>query len=462
MLDRVAQFAGIRTDENLNEIDAPSMWYCRITPDYVPDPLSCLITGITPQKTRKEGLREGEFFRRINEQFSVPATCVCGYNNIRFDDEFIRNGFYRNFIDPYVREYANGNSRWDILDLLRTAHDLRPGGINWIKDSDNKPVFKLDQLTIANNISHQNAHDALADVRATIAMAKLVKNKQPRLFNFMLRLRKKEEVWKYLDIYSKNPVVHTSGMFTTEKGCTAIIAPVAVDPGNNNHIIAFDLRQNPQVLIDLSAEEIRKRVFTSQAALPEGKERILLKGIHVNRSPSLAPLSTLDKTLADKLGIDIELCLKHSKILSSSSAISKKIMDVYTEKNFSNHTDPDLQIYSGGFFTDKDRTVFESINAKSGSELVNSDFAFDDARCPEMLYRYIGRNYPADLKDPDKWKNFCAGRILFPPENLINNFQFFKRKIKEKSENKELAPQDKLILRQLQDYAQFLEEKILK
>lgn len=463
MLDRVAQFAGIRTDEQLNPVEEPLVMYCRITPDYVPDPKACLLTGITPQKTKKDGLREIEFFSAIHGQFIRPATCVAGYNNIRFDDEFIRNGFYRNFFDPYEREYANGNSRWDILDMLRAAHDLRPEGINWVRDEENKPVFRLEILTQANNIEHSEAHDALADVRATIAMASLVREKQPKLFRYLLQLRKKEEVWKYLDIFERTPVLHTSGMFTSEKGCTSMIMPVAVDPNNNNHIIAYDLRQPPEALLDSDQNELRRKVFTPQAALGEGEQRIPLKGIHVNRCPVLAPLSTLDKKQAQRLGIDIEKCLEHAQIIRKSENIARKIMDLYAENSFTPYADPDLQIYSGGFFSDRDREKMTSVRTSPPETLQNLNLQFDDPRIPEMIWRFIGRNYPANFSEEEqrRWKSFCAGRILFPPDNLINNFQFFKRKITEKINDKALSAKDKLILHDLQAYAEFLEKRIL-
>ncbi len=455
MLDRIAQFAGVRTDEELNIKDDPQTWYCRITPDYVPDPLSCLITGITPQKTRKDGIREIEF--------SKPSTCVTGFNNIRFDDEFIRNGFYRNFFDPYKREYANGNSRWDIIDLLRAAHDFRPEGINWVNDESGKPVFRLEILTEANNINHENAHDALADVYATIDMARLLRKHQKKLFAFVLRLRKKEEVWKYLNIFEKSPVYHTSGMFTSEKGCTSMVIPIAADPNNSNHIIAYDLRYDPSEMLESAPDQIRKKVFTAQAALPEGEERIALKGIHLNRCPVLAPLSALDDKQAENLGIDISKCLAHAARIQASDNIASKLMDVFRKNTFTPYTDPDLQIYSGGFFSDSDRDKFDNLQNAEPEKIRELDLSFDDPRVPEMLWRFTGRNYPQIMSKEEqvKWKNFCAGRILFPPENLINNFQFYKRKIREKSENKNLSAGDKLILRELHDYAEFLEKKIL-
>jgi exodeoxyribonuclease-1 len=127
--DRPAQFAAIRTDADLNEIGEPIMLYCQPAPDFLPDPQSCLITGITPQHCL-EARRAGTRVRRtICEAFSEPGTIGVGYNTIRFDDEVTRFLFWRNLIDPYAREWQNGCGRWDLLDVVRMTYALRPDGI---------------------------------------------------------------------------------------------------------------------------------------------------------------------------------------------------------------------------------------------------------------------------------------------------------------------------------------------
>jgi exodeoxyribonuclease-1 len=184
--DRPAQFAGIRTDADFNLIGEPLVVYCKPPADYLPDPEACLITGITPQKAMKDGLCEADFIRQIHEQFATPNTCVLGYNSIRFDDEVTRYTLYRNFYDPYAYAWQNGNSRWDILDMLRACYALRPEGIEWAFDEEGKPSFRLEKLTVTNGVAHANAHDALSDVLATIEMAKRVKKAQPKLFGYLL------------------------------------------------------------------------------------------------------------------------------------------------------------------------------------------------------------------------------------------------------------------------------------
>ncbi len=463
-LDRIAQFAGIRTNDKFEPLGKPLVLYNRITPDYVPDPKACLLTGITPEDTLKKGISEYEFAKKIFTEFSVPGTCVTGYNNLHFDDEFIRNLFYRNFIDPYEREWAHGNSRWDIIDLVRAAHDLRPDGITWVTKEDGTPSFKLEDLAKANKINHVQAHDALSDVYATIDMARLIHEKQPRLFTYIFNHRSKTSVKSLINIHTKDPVLFTSAVFTSPKGCTSIVAPLATDPGNPNLIHCFDLRQNPKKLLLLSPKEIRENIFTPKN---EGRQedKIPLVKLYANKCPVLSPLSILDTQTAIRLGIERDTCLHHRKMLAEEPLLTQKLREVFHHKEGVNttETDPELQIYTGGFFSDKDKKSFEIIHSTPPKELFSLTLSFHDQRIPEMLWRFTCRNFPEymDKKTKQQWKSFCAGRILFPPGKMINDYDFFRRKIRENMANRDRGSREKIILKRLDAYADFLQKEIL-
>ncbi len=459
--DRIAQFAGLRTDDNFEPIGDPTVLYCRLSPDYLPDPGACMVTGITPENLPADALPEQEFINRILQEFSRPGTCVCGYNSIRFDDEFIRNALYRNFYDPYEREYRDGNSRWDILDLLRTARDLRPEGITWADHEDGRPDFTLETLAAANGIDHKHAHDALSDVYATIGMAKLVFEKQPKLFRYLFKLRSKKEVWKQIDLYKQTPFLHTSGMFTSQKGCTSLVMPLTVDPNNGNCVLSFDLRQDPTPLINLSVDEIRQRMFTPASQMTE--ERINLKGVHANRAPAISPAKMLDEATAEKLGIDMEKCRSHYRNLRKNPETAQKIRQVFTQERKEQHKDPDMQIYSGGFFKDADREGFEAIRHASPEELMSISRKWEDPRIPEMLWRYTARNHPETLSsgEKQKWKSFCASRILVPAADDAMRLSEYRKKLESYKEDKNLPPRKKLIVRDLEEYADKLEKEIL-
>lgn len=259
--DRPSQFAGVRTDLDLNLIESPITLYAKPSEDYLPNVDACFITGITPQIASLEGVTEAEFAKVILNAFGQPETCVAGYNSVRFDDEVSRNLFYRNLYDPYEREWKNGNSRWDIIDVARLAYALRPEGINWPKGEDGNVSFRLEKLTEANGIAHEAAHDAMSDVYATIDVARLIKSKQPKLFDYAFNLRTKGAVKEFFDKNKDKPFLHVSSKVSVSKGCCAMMLPLMPHPTNSNAVIAFDLRQDPKILLDYSAEQIKERMY---------------------------------------------------------------------------------------------------------------------------------------------------------------------------------------------------------
>ena len=129
--DRIMQFAGQRTDMNLNKIGEPVDILVCLNDDVLPSPEALLVTGISPQKTVDEGYTEAEFARMAAEEFFTEGTIAVGYNSVRFDDEHMRHLFWRNFYDPYEWQWKDGRSRWDLLDVVRMVRALRPDGINW-------------------------------------------------------------------------------------------------------------------------------------------------------------------------------------------------------------------------------------------------------------------------------------------------------------------------------------------
>lgn len=414
--DRAAQFAGIRTDEELNVIGQPLVCYCQPADDLLPQPEACLVTGLTPQLARREGVVEAEFFRLIHREMARPGTCGVGYNSIRFDDEFTRYGFFRNFIDPYAREWQNGNSRWDIIDMVRLTHALRPEGIVWPKREDGSTSFRLEELSAANGIAHEAAHDALSDVHATIALAGLIRQQQPRLFDYLLAMRDKRKVGELLNLRAKQPVLHVSSMYPAERGCIAMVVPVARHPTNPNGVIVYDLASDPEPLIDLDASEIQARLFTPRDRLPDGVERIPLKTIHLNKCPVVVPMNTLTDEAAERWGIDRATGERHLARLDQTAELEEKIRSVHDGRLFEPVTDPDQSLYTGGFFSADDRKRMDRVLTATPESLAELALAFDDGRLPEMLFRYRARNWPGTLSaaERERWQEYRLDRLTDP------------------------------------------------
>lgn len=449
--DRACQFAGVRTDEDLNIIDDPLIIYCRPALDVLPHPEACLITGISPQEAFEKGVSEAEFCAQIIAEFSEPNTCVAGFNNLRFDDEVTRHLLYRCFYDPYEREWKNGNSRWDIIDLLRMCYALRPEGFNWPKKADGTPSFRLEEFTEANNIAHEGAHDALADVYATIAVAKLIKDKQPKLYDYYYKNRNKNNILPMLNLALSEPLIHISSMYTANKACMAVVMPILIDPGNANGIIVYDLSIDPASWLDESIDNIKERLFTPSVDLPAGVQRIALKTIHINKCPALAPLNVLTDEIKEKYQIDLNLCELHRQKILEKTDLQRKLTAVY-KPDFKQERDPDFMLYSGGFFDSHDKALFQQIRQQIPEDLGQQKLDFHDSRLPEMLFRYRCRNYPDLLSEEElhKWRQYCLEKLLEKQADgetrLTQTNEIISNKMNDAN------PQEQLLLEQLSQY----------
>ena len=414
--DRPIQFAGIRTNLALEIIDEPVMFFGKPPRDMPPSPESCLITGITPQQAERDGLIEAEFAARVHEQLSAPGTCGVGYNSLRFDDEFTRQLLYRNFFEPYAREWENGNSRWDLIDLVRMCAALRPEGIVWPTHDDGTPSFKLEHLAAANHLRQERAHDALSDVYALIDLARLIRVRQPRLWDWHFGLRRKQRVFELLDLTAMTPLVHVSSRYPASRGCLAIIIPLAVHPARPGEIIVYDLAQDPCDLLALEVEDIIDRIFTARADLPEGVERIPLRTVHANRSPALAPLSVLKGVDLARLQLDVDRCLGYADQLRAATNLADKLRHIFQRAaELPPPEDPELALY-GGFLPDGDKRLLREVRATPPEQLGSRTFDFRDARYPELLFRYRARNWPESLsaEERERWEAFRTQRLTRP------------------------------------------------
>ena len=416
-LDRPAQFAAIRTDEAFTPIGEPDVFYCQPADDYLPQPGAVMITGITPQIAREKGDTEAAFAKRIHDIFTVPETCVVGYNNVRFDDEVTRNIFYRNFYDPYAWSWQNGNSRWDLLDVMRACYALRPEGINWPENDDGLPSFRLEHLTRANGIEHSNAHDAMADVYATIAMAQLIKTRQPKLFYYLYTYRSKQKLTTLIDVPQMKPLVHVSGMFGAERGNTSWVAPLAWHPENRNAVIMVDLAGDMSPLLALDADALRERLYTPKADLGD-ESAVPVKLVHLNKCPVLAQANTLRPEDADRLGINRQACLANLQILRDNPQIREKVLAIFAEAEpFVPSENVDAQLYNG-FFSDADRAAMKIVLATDPQNLPALDITFADKRIERLLFNYRARNFPGTLDEKEQQRWLQHRRNVFTPEFL--------------------------------------------
>lgn len=418
---RIAQFAAVRTTPALDVMEEPLSFFVQPADDLLPSPIATLITGITPQRALHEGVNEAEAFARIADEMGRPETCTLGYNSLRFDDEHIRHALYRNFFDPYQREYARGNSRWDLLDLARLLYALRPDGIEWPRREDGLPSFKLEHLARANGCGHSRAHDALSDVEALIDLARVFRRAQPRMWEYYYGFRKKPRALGLLDVANTTPVLHVSGMFSAEHGCAAIVAPIAEHPVVPGRIIAFDLGTDPQSLLDLEPDEIADRLYVAQADLPEGEQRVALKEIHPNRCPALIELRHVSDAELARLKLDRERALRTQALLRQTPGLAEKVRAVFARGRSFDSEDADGALYAG-FLPDADRAQFEALRRSRPEQLAAFEPRLRDPRLKELLFRYRARNWPQTLSldEQARWRDYLQRRLA--PESGLSEY----------------------------------------
>jgi len=456
--DRPLQMAGLRTDFDLNEIDEPVNLYCQPSDDILPHPAACAITGITPGQLAEHGLSEADFITRVHAQLAAPGTCGAGYNTLRFDDEMTRYSLYRNFFDPYAREWQGGNSRWDLIDVVRAAYALRPDGIVWPMDEEGRVTLKLERLTAANGIDHGNAHEALSDVRATISLARLIREKQPKLYDWLFNLRSKQKVLDQIRLLQ--PMVHVSGRFSAARNYVGVVLPLAWHPRNKNALIVCDLQLDPQGLLDLDAETLRQRLYTRREDLAEGELPVPLKLIHINKCPVVAPMSVLRPEDQQRLGLDMALYQQRALRLNDAQKVwQDKVSAIYAREDFSASQDPEQQLYDG-FIGDRDRRLCEQVRMADPAQLAQAQWPFDDERLPELLFRYRARNFPDTLNfdEQERWRLFCQKRLSVPEWGAPNTLESFVQTAAQL--NVTATPFQKSVLNEWQEYVQGLRKRL--
>ena len=411
--DRIMQFAGQRTDMDLEPIGEPYNLLVTLNDDTLPSPDALMVTGITPQKTVEEGYTEAQFARMLSEEIFTPDTIAVGFNNIRFDDEFIRHLLWRNFHDPYEWSWKDGRSRWDLLDVVRLTRALRPEGINWPLDAKGEPSNRLELITSANSIAHENAHDALADVTALIAVTKLIKQKQPQLYNYLLKMRDKKVVQQLVNMDDKKPFVYASGRYDKEFAKTTVAFPLTTS--RNGGVVVYDLRYDPTPFVGLSVEEFSAKLFASwEERQAEDFVKLPVKELQYNRCPAVAPLGVLEQGDGwQKISLDLKTVQKHQNILLNHPDFAEKLRTIFENKPaFKKLPDPEAQLHEG-FLNNRDRLRVEAVRNADERELADFHPEFQDERLAPLLLHYKARNFPRSLSEDDlvQWEAWRAQHL---------------------------------------------------
>ena len=420
--DRIMQFAGQRTTTELEPIGEPVNVLVKMTDDALPSPGAIKVTGITPQQTLMDGISEAEFCKYVCEEVFVPGTCAVGYNTVRFDDEFMRAILWRNFYDSYEWEWKEGRSRWDILDVVRLTRALRPEGINWPFTEDGKPTNRLELLTKLNGLSHEHAHDALSDVYATISVAKMIREKQPKLFDYLYKMRNKNDVKRLVNLDNKKPFVYASGRYPSEFEKTTVA--VALTAGRNGNVLVYDLRYNLEKVLKQNPKEsvsrgesdsspVTLRFYSSLDSVSKTFYPIV-KELCYNKCPAVAPVSVLREEDWERIGLSQEVVEENLKIMMSHPEFAEQMRSAYENRpEFPKAIEPEAALYDG-FLNDRDRIKVAAVRNNGPEKLADFHPDFVDERMLELLLHYKGRNYPESLSEheAEEYENYRRERLM--------------------------------------------------
>lgn len=422
---RVMQFAGIRTDMSLNQVGEPYNVLVKLNDDVLPSPEALMVTGITPQQTLYDGLTEAEFSRMLIDEIFTPDTIVVGFNNIRFDDEFVRHLFWRNFFDPYEWSWKDGRSRWDLLDVVRITRALRPEGIEWPVDDKGNAVNKLELISKINKIDHIKAHDALSDVEALIAVTKLIRDKQPQLYEYLLKMRDKNEIKKLVNLDYKQPFVYVSGRLDAVHNKATVAFPLTA--GKNGNVVVYDLRYDPTQFVGMNSTELANKLYaTWDERQAEDFIKLPVKELQYNRVPAVAPIGVLTQSDGwNKISLDEAIITKHKNILLSSPEFAENIRSIFENKQeYPKSSDPETQLYDG-FVGDGDKMRIEKVRNSSENDLADFHPSFIDERLDPLLLHYKARNFPKSLSESEviEWEKWRAGRIAAAMPQFMESLQ---------------------------------------
>ena len=306
--------------------------------------------------------------------------------------------------------WKDGRSRWDLLDVVRLTRALRPEGINWPVTSDGKPTNRLELITKLNGISHESAHDALSDVNALIDVARLVRKHQPKLFDYLFKLRDKREVKALINPEKPNPFVYASGRYGSQHNFTTVAVPLfATKQGG---CVVFDLRYNLTELLDSLAHPDQ----------PPKSNRLLdqlfphVKELGFNKCPAVAPLSVLNTTDTwQKIDLSRQTIDANLAALHRHPEIITKLKQEFSAKSadFTGQSiDAESSLYDS-FIPDLDRPRMAAVREGDADSLADFHPNFTDERLPELLLHYKAKNFPTSLtaNETAKWQTYRSARL---------------------------------------------------
>ena len=380
--DQVLQFAAIRTDDLLNELERFEV-RCRIAPHIVPSPGALAINRISSDRLNDPKLPSWyQANCAIHAKLRAWSPSIfIGYNSLAFDEGFLRQGFYQNLLPTYLTN-TGGNSRADVLTMTQAAMLALPGILVIPTDEKGKPRLKLDMVAPANGFNSHNAHDALGDVEATIHIARLLRSRGPALWQAMMNLSRKPSVISFSNIHPVFLLGEASGASGSLKPVTRIGPRADYD----SEFAVLDLRNDPEPLLGLDEGELVK-VLT--------KPRSPIRTVRANAQPIALPLGLAPQTMGV---LDEPLLSSRAATVQKNDSfrvrVGRAMVARYADRPESTHIEQ--RIYAG-FPSQADETRMRQFHAAPWPQRHAIAQAIEDERYREFGLRIIHAEVPDAL-----------------------------------------------------------------
>ena len=391
--DQVLQFAAIVTDESFQELQDSSIDIrCNLMPHIVPSPKALAITNVRPTILSNQELSHREFMHTI-ETWSAqwrPAIFL-GYNSIGFDENMMRQGLYQSLHGPYLTN-TNGNARGDIMRLAHAAYLFDENSLQIPMSSKGKPVFKLGALAKENDIDFDDneAHDALYDVRKTIELASLIKQKVPNIWDAMIKNANK----RYAIDLIQSQDIFASGETFFNVPYRWLMTCCGVNAGNSAQLGVFDLSYSPEDYLDLSVEKLIDVLNASPK---------IIRSVRTNAQPFSLPIKYASEDYWKHIDVTIEEATERAQTIKNRPEFQKRVGEALANRfeveELSLHVEENIY---GGFPSGSDKMLMSKFHDVSPEERALLIDQFEDARYKQIARRLVYFETPEKL--PEKTK----------------------------------------------------------
>jgi len=384
--DQILQFGAIKTDYDLNEIDRFEI-RCRLLPYVVPAPGAMRVTGVTVEQLTDPALPSHyEMVREIKAKLAEwsPAIFI-GHNSLGFDEHLLRQAFYKTLHPPYLTN-TNGNCRNDSLRMIQAVARFNPNALKIPINDKGRPVFKLDQLAPANGFDHSDAHDAMADVEATIHLCRLMTERVPELWSGFVRFSQKAAV---VDFTLGEDVFLLTDFFYT-KPYSWMVTGIGPNPDNGSEILVFDLSEDPDELAAMPVDELAARL--AQRPKP-------VRGLRANAGPVVLPYDDVPNDMRELLPSQDDLRQRASRIKNDPALVERLIsafMETRQPREPSAHVEE--QIYDG-FAGNDDQEIMDRFHDLDWSDRMPILGQISDERLRSLGQRLVYVESPSVIAD---------------------------------------------------------------